>query len=514
MAVASQKPKNVPTHAGIALCISLFLLLLATTGCGSSSNQPTISSSAADMTAADVQTAVQNAAMSVNVPIVIAVTDRGGNILGVFQKTGAPATSVGNFGAIVPTTELAVGLARTASFFSNDQAPLTSRTVRFISGIHFPPGIGNTPNAALYGIENTNRGCPLNANFLPGQSISPARSIDGTQTGLGIQTGKADIFDSNPNAVNPAGVPLFKNGHLAGGIGVAGASTDITEFAAASGASGFGTKVGFPGVVVIDGISLPEVVQTTRPAGLTAGSFTGSFIVGPNPSPGGPPEGDLVPVRAGTLGGLTQSEVQSIVDQAIATANQTRAVIRLPEGQRAKFVIAVADLDGSLLALHRMPDATIFSIDVAVGKARNMIYFSSSGVNPADLPGVPPGTAVTNRTISFAAQPFFPSGIDGTPPGPFFGLYQFDIANPCTNGRQPANPNQNGIVFFPGSVALYRGNVLVGGLGVSGDGVEQDDFVTNGGSLAFPAPTAIRADQIIIRNVRLPYLKFPRDPTL
>ena len=103
---------------------------------------------------------------------------------------------------------------------------------------------------------------------------------------------------------------------------------------------------------------------------------------------------------------------------------------------------------------------------------------------------------------------------DGTPPGPFFGLYQFDIANPCTNGRQPANPNQNGIVFFPGSVALYRGNVLVGGLGVSGDGVEQDDFVTNGGSLAFPAPTAIRADQIIIRNVRLPYLKFPRDPTL
>jgi len=217
---------------------------------------------------------------------------------------------------------------------------------------------------------------------------------------------------------------------------------------------------------------------------------------------------------AGIIGGLTQAEVQSIVDQAIATANTTRAVIRLPDGQRAKFVIAVVDLDGSLLALNRMSDATVFSIDVAVAKARNMVYFSSGGVNPADLPGVPAGTAVTNRTISFGAQPFFPPGIDGTASGPFFSLYQFDITNPCTNGRQPANPNQNGVVFFPGSVPLYRGNVLVGGLGISGDGVEQDDFVSAGAATAFAAPTAIRADQLIINGVRLPYLKFPRNPTL
>ena len=206
--------------------------------------------------------------------------------------------------------------------------------------------------------------------------------------------------------------------------------------------------------------------------------------------------------------------MQSIVNQAIATANTTRAVIRLPDGQRAKFVIAVVDLDGSLLALNRMPDATVFSIDVAVAKARNMVYFSSAAVNPIDLPGVPSGTASTNRTISFGAQPFFPAGIDGTAAGPFFPLYQFDLANPCTNGHQPANPNQNGVVFFPGSVPLYRGGTLVGGLGISGDGVEQDDFVSAGAAAAFPAPDAIRADQIIIRSVRLPYLKFPRNPTL
>jgi len=56
------------------------------------------------------------------------------------------------------------------------EAPLSSRTVRYISGVHFPPGISFTPNADLYGIENTNRGCLLNTTFLPGHTITPARS--------------------------------------------------------------------------------------------------------------------------------------------------------------------------------------------------------------------------------------------------------------------------------------------------------------------------------------------------
>jgi len=464
----------------------------------------------------DVQNAVQAAATSVDAAIVIAVTDRGGQVLAVYQKSGAPATAAGNFGANVPATELAVALARTAAFFSNDQAPLSSRTVRYISGIHFPPGITNAPNGALYGIENTNRGCPLNVTFLPGQAIAPARSISGLQLGLGVITGKPDVLDSDPNAVNPGGIPLFKNGRLVGGIGVAGASASVAEFAAFSGAvnAGFGAAPAAPGVVVIDGVSLPFVTQTTRPAGVNAGTFTGGFLVGPVASPGAVPEGDLIQVKAGLIGGLTQADVQNIVNQAIATANQTRAIIRLPDGQRARFAIAVADLDGTLLALNRMPDATVFSVDVAVAKARNMAYFSSASVNPNDLPGVPPKTAVTNRTIGFGAQPFFPPGIDGTAAGPFFGLYQSDLANPCTNGSQPANPNQNGVVFFPGSVPLYKNGVLVGGLGISGDGVEQDDFVSAQAAQGFDAPTAIRADQLSLRGVRLPYQKFPRNPTL
>jgi hypothetical protein len=155
----------------------------------------------------------------------------------------------------------------------------------------------------------------------------------------------------------------------------------------------------------------------------------------------------------------------------------------------------------------------VFSVDVAVSKARNVVYFSGTSRSAADLNGVPIGTAVTNRTIGFGAQPFFPPGIDGSAPGPFFNLYLQDVANPCTQGFQVAGPNQSGVVFFPGSVPLYRNGNLVGGLGISGDGVDEDDYVAAGGSAGFETPTAIRADQVTIDGVRLPYQKFPTNPT-
>jgi uncharacterized protein GlcG (DUF336 family) len=496
-----------------------FTFAACLTGCGGivgNLTSTTPPSPTPNLTAADVTTLVQTAAQAADPnTMVIAVVDRGGNVLAVYRKPAAPSLATGNFGAQVDVNELAVSLARTGAFFSNDQAPLSSRTVRFISGIHFPPGVTDSPNAALYGIENTNRGCTLTTNFIVGQSVPPARSISGATTSLGVATGKADMNDSDPNAVNPGGVPLFRNGSLVGGIGVAGVSSDIAEYAAyaAATSNGFGPTPAAPGIVFIDGVALPFVNQTTIPAGVGAGSFTGSFLVGPSASPGSPPEGMLVAPVAGPLGGLAASDVTQIINNAVATANTTRAVIRLPIGSSARMAIAVTDLDGTIIGLYRMADGTVFSIDVAATKARNVVYFSSGARTTADLAGVPLGTAVTNRTIGYGAQPFFPPGIDGSPAGPFFNIYQRDVANPCTQGFQATGPNQSGVVFFPGSVPLYRNGVLVGGLGISGDGVDQDDYVAAGGAAGFEAPTGIRADQVIVNGVRLPYQRFPTNPT-
>jgi uncharacterized protein GlcG (DUF336 family) len=498
-----------------------FAIALASTFCGcggvvgslaSPPPPPTLQS----LTASDVTALVQAAAQAADPnTMVIAVVDRSGNVLGVYRKPAAPTMTTGNFGAQVDVNELAVSLARTGAFFSNDQAPLSSRTVRFISGIHFPPGVTNAPSAPLYGIENTNRGCTLSTNYIAGQSVPPARSISGAAPGLGVASGKLNLNDSDSTAVNPGGVPLFRNGSLVGGIGVVGVAADVAEYAAYAAATlnGFGPTPAAPGVVFIGGVALPFVNQKTAPSGTSAGTFNGSFIAGPSASPGPPPDGMLVAPVAGPLGGLAASDVATIINNAIATANTTRAVIRLPIGSSARMAIAVADLGGTIIGLYRMADSTVFSIDVAATKARNMVYFNSAGRLAADLMGVPMGTAVTNRTIGYGAQPFFPSGIDGSSPGPFFNLYSQDVANPCTQGFQVAGPNQSGVVFFPGSVPLYRNGALVGGLGISGDGVDQDDFVAAGGSAGFEAPAAIRADQIVIRNVRLPYLKFPSNPT-
>jgi uncharacterized protein GlcG (DUF336 family) len=255
------------------------------------------------------------------------------------------------------------------------------------------------------------------------------------------------------------------------------------------------------------------------------------------------PDGWLVVPHDGV--GVTAADANSIIMAGINESNKVRAAIRLPVGTRARFVFAVSDLNGNIIALYREPDATVFSIDVAVAKARNVAYYANpSQLQPIDqLQGVAPGYAYTNRTFRFLAEPRFPEGIDPAAPGPFSQLnddptntnrftgllvgppqpasaYQsvlgYDAFNPGTNFHDPNNlNNRDGIVFFPGSSALYRNgdpSRLIGGFGVSGDGVDQDDVTTVIGQGGFGAPLQIRADQLLVRNVRLPYQKFDRNP--
>jgi uncharacterized protein GlcG (DUF336 family) len=257
------------------------------------------------------------------------------------------------------------------------------------------------------------------------------------------------------------------------------------------------------------------------------------------------PEGWLVTPHT-VDGDLTDGDVERIIKQGINEANITRAAIRLPTGVRTRMVFSVNDTDGNVLGLFRMPDATVFSIDVAVAKGRNVAYYADADkLQDIDqVPGVPKGVAFTNRTFRYLALPFFPEGIDGAPPGPFsilrdgnvsfrtgaqvgpqlpasaFDTVQgYDAFNPQTNFRDPDNIlNQNGIVFFPGSDPLYKrfgggGPTLVGGFGVSGDGVDQDDVVTFAGSVGYKVgPPLLRADQVTVSGIRLPYQKFLRNP--
>ncbi|MEO7539440.1 MAG: heme-binding protein, partial [Pyrinomonadaceae bacterium] len=255
---------------------------------------------------------------------------------------------------------------------------------------------------------------------------------------------------------------------------------------------------------------------------------------------------------------LSASEVQSILGAAVETANRVRAGIRQPIGSNARVTISVVDTDGKVLGIFRQLDAPVFGLDVAVQKARTTNFFartdaasklSSAGfgsyVARAAADGLTLGgsTAFSDRAIGFLHRPLFPDGINNTSAGPFstelanwspfnVGL-QLDLVKtavltmpvcrtaartrrtmlppcPCT-----AIPElKNGLQIFAGGIPIYRGTTLIGAIGVSGDGIEQDDLIAAGGANLFAPPEAIRSDKIFVRGVRLPFLKFPPRPFL
>ena len=619
-------------------CIAVALLCLGIADCGSNpggSAEPKPDADLSDgqqLMPDEVRAIMESAARALDADMAIAVTDRRGVVLGVGVKAKRGSDFALDYQAdcaACPTSavkpplacadcgvvNLAVQLARTAAFFSADQTPLTSRSVRFLSGEHFPPGVMNTAAAALFGIENTNRGCSFDpaSNPIEGSvprprgllALDDPTGCDAIHSTAGCTTGMITL---------PGGVPIYKNGRMSAGIGVAlrGASLEPdpvaafeeavlkqpvsvlrradsdpaytrAEFAArafAGDATGFptvapkglkevcresgapaccatgcsfgilpSTSLPFDPVIFVDGIEIPEVAENPPVSGVGTGTPVTNFIVDPATMTWGfVPSNDVAHVGqtswlVGPTDGaeLSADDVRAIVAAAVQGAERTRAAIRLPLEARAQMVVAVSDREGRLIGLFRMPDATVFSVDVAVAKSRNVIYFSEPSVqteDTLDCPGeddcreqaFPAGTAITNRTISFGSQSFFPSGIEGSlrgypppfAPGPFRKVFLDDSAMPCTNGHQPAAEfagRQNGIVFFPGSAPLYQGGQLVGGLGVSGDGVEQDDVVSFAGTQAispatgqsFEPPASIRADNVFVRNVRLPYLKFNRN---
>jgi uncharacterized protein GlcG (DUF336 family) len=264
--------------------------------------------------------------------------------------------------------------------------------------------------------------------------------------------------------------------------------------------------------------------------------------------------------------GLTAQEVQTILTQGIQTAYTLRAAIREPQDSFVQVNIFAVDVDGSILGYLGTPDAPFFGFDVSAQKARAAAFFSGrnagsdlrvarttttvplgSFVDRAQQDGIAfdGSIAFSNRAVGFIHRPFFPDGIDGTPPGPLStGLPEWSVFNVglqlaivqdalftiLTGGQVPLSPSgqpkcsaeniigiQNGTQIFAGSVPLYKNGQLVGGVGVSGDGIDQDDNVAFGASQGFEAPEAIRSDQVEIptgdSETRLPFVKLPRNPT-
>ena len=173
--------------------------------------------------------------------------------------------------------------------------------------------------------------------------------------------------------------------------------------------------------------------------------------------------------------------------------------------------------------------------------------------------------AMSDRALANLARPYFPDGIEGTPNGPFSkpiaawsvfstglqldlafnailqhvlyvasdGALLPDVGTNCAGvGLSSAlaptasvstKQLANGLQIFAGSVPIYRGSQLIGAVGVSGDGVDQDDMVAFLGlqralqSLntgLSQAPASMRADTLQPLGTRLRWVQCPQSPFL
>ena len=568
-----------------------------------------------------------------SLPSIIAVTDRVGNVLGVYYMTGArvrmltsrlTATGVLNDpdvdaqGLEVEATMGAISKAVSGAYLSSGGNAFSTRTASMIVQQHFPPApsTAGLESGPLFGVQFSQLPCSdLNTRFTDDALLGPKRSP------LGL-------------SADPGGFPLYKNGVLVGGIGVMGdgdyafdnnvldVNNDAEEAIALAGTQGFaapeaitadkisvdGTLLRFSDMRRSDLQSLQTDVGILTSAGLliSVRGYTAGAIISGAPY-GSEASGyrrataaefafrdafvlsdgagsNRYPARAGTDAAavgqpLTAAEARAVLEEAYRVMSRARAQIRQPLDSRAQVTISLVDTYGTVLGLVRSPDAPVFGTDVALQKARTVAFFSNPVAaqqllddldaevpefvqrtrdffgDPAALTG---RIAFGARSIGNIARPHFPDGEVARGPGPFSrpiedfsplatglqvalvksNLLQHalfveqlpfnDTAEQCTL-VPPAPTGQrrlaNGIQIFSGGVPIYRGNRLVGAIGISGDGIDQDDMIAflglhNGGARVGGignAPVGIRADTVVIgvgAGVRLRYVNCPFAPFL
>jgi len=622
---------------GLAGFASAAVVLLGSCGGGGSGSAPptcTANCSPTDnlLTTADVERILAQAiseAQARNLKATLAVVDRVGNVLAVYQMTGTDATVaissglgvVGGLDGIpqgtIPATQAAISMAVTGAYLSSEGNAFTTRTASQIIQLNFNPQEANQPSGPLYGVQFSQLTCSDVNRKLADGTVGPKRSP------LGL-------------AANPGGLPLYKNGTVVGGVasisnGLYTLDLDITnidqdpdELIAVAASSGFAApadqranRITADGRTFryVDSESLASDPARAPPfatlpastgalssvAGYNAGTIAAGTAFG-SPSSGiradtgalGALGGYILvdagnanrfPPRASTSGGLAAADVTAILGEALKIAGRARAQIRRPLGSPAEVTISVVDLNGDILGLVRTRDGPVFGIDVSAQKARGALLLTLptaaaqlSALPPASYLAPPGATssiaayvpatrqflgdplaltgsvAWTTRAFGNVHRPTFPDGIYSTPNGPFskpvsswspFNVgFQLDLvynqlvkgvlgdtSEGCA-GRLPAGamsvaPDlglpaaRNGVQIFPGGVPIYRGATLIGAIGVSGDGVDQDDMIAFLGVANAAqalkggfghAPSAMRADNLTPQGTRLRYVQCPQSP--
>ncbi len=289
------------------------------------------------------------------------------------------------------------------------------------------------------------------------------------------------------------------------------------------------------------------------------------------------------PIAGANPGGMTQNEALTVLKAGYASAIQTRAQIRNPPGSVLAVTVSVVDLYGTPVGIATIPDAPAFGIDVSLQKARTAVFMSSANGDAAlhsaaaNTAGGPNVAKFSDAAAAFFGKPVFsggfawgpraignisrdtyPDGIDTTPNGPlslvkslstpFSDGLQLDLVlgnigahlvsvitgNPagdtpayCTAlPPPPGSPTgkpvmADGEQIFPGGFPIYRNGVLIGGVGISGDGVDQDDMtaflaVYNAGQELNTglgeAPPAIRASVLSGNGASPHYVNCPFAP--